>query len=301
MTTRNNLEYLDSQRDEPYQFGEIRPENETPMSPSFIAEAFAPGMSLVLGIDGPRGGGKSLLLTLLDTLDMGNGLRCKSNLPIAGEVWNSAGKKVRVQSEELDYIRLVSTIDQMWDYIVSIDEINLLFDALDFQRNGSKMFHKFMQQIRKRRVSIYYTLQNFRWADNRIRWQTDILVSCMDMYFYPAFREKGLERGQLIEIKARDLSGVLTGQAYDAENNPQVFYGRFLAEPMWDYYDSGNIISAWENQVNVKYKKPTIEVDLTGEGDGGGAQATDMSPAPETETEGRTALKSYAHKRKKAE
>jgi len=220
--------------------------------------------SMVVGAVGPRGSGKTLLLVLLSLIDMARGRQCNSNVKIKGAMRKQGGKVIDVESQDLTFVQLVTMAEELRNATVSIDEINMLFDAMSFQSTGSKLFNAFMQQIRKRGNALYYTTQNFRWVDNRIRFQTDLLVQCMDMYHTPYGKEAGLQRGEVISLITRDLSGWLTGKPYDKDENPQSFHSTMEGKPLWDYYDTEHVISPFEGMMQINLLKRKMNMDVSG-------------------------------------
>jgi len=220
------------------------------------------GMSLVVAIVGPRGSGKTLLLVWLALQDMSHRIACLSNVTIKGPMRCSPNRKVRtVASEPLEYMNLVTMDDSIRRKLVAIDEINMYFDSLKFQSTGSQLFNSMIQQMRKRDLGLYYTTQNFRWVDNRIRTQTDLLITCRDQYCFGG-RESGLKRGELIQIYVKDISGYLSGRPYDAETNPVQTFWMLRGKPIWPYYETTQVISPFESMLKVEFKKPTIQMRM---------------------------------------
>lgn len=243
--------------------------NATQLYPDEEASGFldlvsGTGQSLVVGVIGPRGSGKTLLIVLLSLIDMSHGIECMSNTMIEGPMRCMDGKVHTVKSKVLEYVNLITMGESMKGGLMTIDEINMWFDSLRFQNNGSLMFNAMVQQIRKRDMGLYYTTQNFKWVDNRIRTQTDLLVSCRDAYCFGG-RENGLKRGELIHVWVRDISGYLTGRPYDPDDEDNkgwrwVLYGK----PVWQYYNTGLTISPFDSMMNMQFKKPKMQVFLDG-------------------------------------
>jgi len=232
--------------------------------------------SLVVGITGPRGSGKTLLLAYLGVMDMKHGRRVVSNIDIHGPV-KRRGKLVEVKSELLSFDALLSLSETLEECVVCIDEINLWFSSMRAMGNANRIAGIFTQLIRKRNISLNYTTQNFRWVDGMIRWQTDLLVACQDIFHTPAGKEEGIGRGEYTRYVAVDRSGYLTGVPYEVSG--KYFTGILEARPIWRYYNTNHVVDPWEAMSKVELKRPTKVVDLTGSGEGEAEEA--VPPLPE--------------------
>ena len=124
--------------------------------------------SLVTAITGPRGSGKTLLMAFLCLIDMGRGKEVMSNVKIGGPL-KRHGKLINVSSKPLNFATLLELNESLQHCIVGIDEINLWFASTRFMSHGNRIASIFMQLLRKRQISFYYTTQNFRWPDPNIR------------------------------------------------------------------------------------------------------------------------------------
>jgi len=219
--------------------------------------------SLVTAITGPRGAGKTLLATFLGLIDMKRGRPCMANYLIEGDVRRS-GKIMHVKSLSLSFDMLLELNENLQRCICSIDEINLWFAAIRAMSNANRIFAIFMQMLRKRQMSLYYTTQNFKWADPTIRWQTDIQIACQDLFHTIQGKEEGIRRGEFIKFIVIDRSGYLTGVPYEVSGNYTT--GILDAKPIWKYYNTDKVQNPWEAMSKVEFKRPTKVVDLTGEG-----------------------------------
>jgi len=217
--------------------------------------------SLVTGITGPRGSCKTLLLAYLGVMDMKHGRRVVANIDIYGPV-KRYGKLVEVKSEPLSFDALLSLSETLEECVVCIDEINLWFPSMRAMANANRIAGILAQLIRKRNISIYYTTQNFKWVDGMIRWQTDLLVACQDIFHTLAGKEAGVGRGEYARYIVVDRSGYLTGVPYEISGKYST--GILEAKPIWQYYGTKHVIDPWEAMSKVELKRPTKVVDLTG-------------------------------------
>ena len=67
--------------------------------------------------------------------------------------------------------------DELMNAVVLMDELHVGADSYDFMKSSSKAFYTFATQLRKRKVSWYYTTQIFTQVAKRIRMQTDYLIT----------------------------------------------------------------------------------------------------------------------------
>jgi hypothetical protein len=225
----------------------------------------------VVCMAGPRGAGKSLLLAYLIILDLLADLRTFVNMPVGGkflipvtphiielphedysvgpprpvdgqppEYKAPPGWEVQERySEELTGLALFNFIDvKLHRASIGIDELQWFGgDARTSMSVKNKLLNTLGLQVRKKQASIYYTVQNFQWVDQRWRFQTDILVMCRDLAFTPWGLEEEVERGVQFSYNFFDLTGMVTGMSAWSTHQPYksiTFYGK----PMWAYFKS---------------------------------------------------------------
>jgi len=228
--------------------------------------------SVVSGIVGPRGSGKTLLLTYLSILDMKRGKTVYSNYPIEANVTTRKGI-VKVQSQPLNYESLLAIDQSLLECVLVIDEFNLWFHSHRWMTYGNKIMSIFIQQIRKRHASLYYSSQSFKSCDGFVRDQTDMLVKCADMAKTPSGLEQGLTEGEFINLMVLDVSGYFTGRRY--EDFGDVFFGMLHGKPLWNCYSTEYFIDPWQALSRVKMKTPEIIIDTRPREEGG----LDLPPA----------------------
>ncbi len=221
-----------------------------------------PQESLVVGFSGPRGSGKTLAMSYLSLIDMKRGHPVLANYTIGGHV-KRGQYEYEVNSKPLEFTKMLELSESLQYCITCIDEINLWFASTKWMTQGNRLMQITLQQLRKRAMSLYYTTQNIRWVDNQIRWQTDLHVMCHDMSRTPQGIEAGLHRGEYIRLAIMDLSGYLTGRPYDESG--EVYHAMLDARPIWNCYNTENIVDPWEAMAKVELKRPKVMLDLTGE------------------------------------
>jgi len=212
-----------------------------------------PSDSLVVVFTGGRGAGKTLSMVFSCCQDLVRGRQVFSNIPIAfryqGRVYRSA---------PLDMEALYVLDSGVRNCVVAIDEINLWADSWSTQAVSSKMLVVLFQQIRKRNLSFYLTVQSFAWLNNRIRWQTDLHVSCRDY----SFGKQDIERGCLIAQNLRDMSGIFTGRpwtpdSYYSQNRNEVDRLFVTGKVFWPMYNSYHEFELSDMSTKYVFRKET--------------------------------------------
>lgn len=221
--------------------------------------------SLIHAFVGPRGSGKSCAMVDHLLHEMNKGYDGYANIAIKGPM-ERRGKFYECEAIVLDYLDIIFLEAKLKRGVIGLDEINLLFDALEHNNVGAKQFTAWVQQIRKYNAQLYFTTIDFGWANKRLRGQTDLLTYCRDMSFSQIGRECGFELGQVTRMTTYDLSGSTTGVAYSKDSNAEpagIVY--FESKYLWRYFDSMNTISRLDNQYQFTVKKRKVEIDVSGE------------------------------------
>jgi hypothetical protein len=111
-----------------------------------------------------------------------------------------------------------------------------------------------MTQIRKKKLSISCTLQDFDWLNNRADFQTDILVHCREAAFTPWGRERGLDLGVCSFLSFVDLKGYLTG--YEYRETGMEYQQVFQGQRFWGTYNTEYVFDPMTTQTKYKIKRP---------------------------------------------
>lgn len=188
-----------------------------------------PFKELVIGIQGPRGGGKDAFGSYLACCYMLAGVTCKSNMPIGGVFAEG-----RVQAEELDMSELYRFgQDFERNIVVYFSEIDKLIHKRRSISNANMLLNVLATQIGKKGITIIANCQDWFWLDAEWIYQTDILVYCQDAAFTPWGHEEHLPEGHMSIISVYNISGVLPGPQYKLTGQPfQRFH--FPTRKMWD-------------------------------------------------------------------
>jgi hypothetical protein len=222
---------------------------------------------------GPRGACKTLFMTSHQAKQLVNNYVRKllgmeerfvwSNYPVA--FWYkcpATGQSVYLEARPLNMESFYTFDDELVRGWVYIDEIDQWFDRQEWQSATQKLMNKGLTQIRKKKLSIFCTLQDFGWLNGRAEFQTDIIAKCRESAFTPWGRKHGVDLGEVGFITLRDKSGIMTGYAYDEtfKEYQTVFQGKRF----WNYYDTNFIFDPIQSMTKYVIKKPEKEIVLPG-------------------------------------
>lgn len=212
-------------------------------------------LGLTAVFSGARGSGKTLSMTYFALCFLARGFKVWSNYPISFNF--RAGDEYPVRHYEaipLDMRSLYTFDEQLNEGIVCIDEINLWASNRRSMSVANRLINSTMQLIRKRRLSFLFTVQDFNWLDSQLRWQTDLLFRCRDLYHWTH-----AEPGVNISWKVEDLSGLTTGVPF--AEFPKVFEWNFYGKPIWPFFDTEHEfdIMAANRPVELQLGKQVIE------------------------------------------
>lgn len=213
----------------------------------------------VIGFVGHRGGGKTVSSALLTAMDWLARMRpVRSNIPIRIPIfWE--GKTYWFWARELDEEQLY-TLDVSLQYgLVYIDEINFWADARRAMSNKNIRLGDFAQQLRKRHLSMIYTVQDEDWIDSRLRQQTDIIVFCNDIERTEWGMDEGMERGMMFSCVVLDVSGLLTGVQYKHSRESDTYMVH--AKPFWNVCDSYHIVDVDMARQGLEIVMPKMRIE----------------------------------------
>lgn len=227
-------------------------------------------LSIVFGLIGPRGSGKSVGAVQYAVIDyLLAGKTVWSNMDIELNVRYRDCNKV-FRSEPWEKAALMDINDFETKYsngLILIDELNIVMgDARRSMSNAALWFSYMLQEVRKRQINICYTLQSEDWADSRMRWQTDFYAACLDLALLRQTNQEH-DLGRKSRWRMHDMSGLVTGEIQHAEGydrNKVASYGDFFVwnTPFWGVYNSGQI-QRYEKydptKANISEDKLTID------------------------------------------
>jgi len=121
---------------------------------------------MIIGYVGPRGHGKTLLMTARLFRRFNKGYRILTNY------------KVAFKHEQLDAAKLVEMGEDLHHCAIGADEFHILLDSRNSMSKRNKMITYFILQTRKRHVVLMFTTQDEGQVDVRLRKNVDYWVYC---------------------------------------------------------------------------------------------------------------------------
>lgn len=208
---------------------------------------------MIQGIIGPEGSGKTCLMTYFGLLHKARGGKVLTFPGYA--ITDGHGKQL---SELLDIDQWVTMPPELRDALICIDEIQNFFNSRRHMSVLNYLFANLTAQRRHRNIAIMYTVQDWGWLDDRIRWLTHVLITCYDLYWSSWGKDQGVKRGELISASLFDVKGFFTGRPWTP--GPQFL---FRAKDIWPCYDSWADVDTWSGLTKIEFKKPKLTIDLT--------------------------------------
>jgi len=188
----------------------------------------------VVFYSGPRGSSKTLQLARHSLLALKQGIKVFTNLELYPE---KAGIKNLPQPVDLQF--LLSFDESLTDAVVTISEIDTWFDQMRQTSTGSRLGGKFLQQLRKKGLRVFFDSQDY--LPGNIMRQVDKLVIGHDFVFTDWGREHQLPEGTTFYYDCWDYSGRFTGHRgrYWRE-------ALYHAEKVWPLFNTYKIHDPWE-------------------------------------------------------
>lgn len=121
----------------------------------------------IIAVLGNRGDGKTLTLTTLGKQYESQGINVFANY-----------KLIDTNYKQITFEKIAEFPSWLKDGVILMDEAHIGLDSYAFFNKRVKDITKFVTQLRKRRLVLYYTTQVFKTVALRLRQQTDYIVDC---------------------------------------------------------------------------------------------------------------------------
>jgi len=212
----------------------------------------------IWGMTGVEGGGKSAWMTYLSALHLNMGGWCQT---FDGyDVYHPKNHNIKL-SQSINPVKWLQLPPDLLDLQTDADEIQNHADSALSGAVFARVANRTLAMRRKRRTSLEYTVQNWQWVHNRIRWLTHYLSICQDLYHTPWGKEAGIGRGEYIRITTFDCKGFATGKPW-TQLQPYTLY----IKPMWAgpsaWWESYEPTSAFAGEVKLELLKHKEKIDL---------------------------------------
>lgn len=125
----------------------------------------------------------------------------------------------------MPFSALAQLPESLYNAVVLMDEIQVGADAYEIFARGNKAITKFATQLRKRKITLYYSTQIFTQVTKRLRLQTDYIIQCEEIKQAPGYSKISIfDRGlPFNEQKIKELL--------------------FNGKPYFSMYDTDEVIS----------------------------------------------------------
>jgi len=158
-------------------------------------------------------------------------------------------------SQELDKAALLS-FDIESNCCVVIDEVNIEFsEARRSMTNRNLIFNKILQQLRKRKLNVVYTVQHEMWIDNRLRGQTDVFIKCRDKCLQDGGWFLPYDYGEQINWCVYDMRGIYGHGSYDDTQIPLLDGVTFFGKKWWHSFNTDQLQG--DEEVYGQQRPPT--------------------------------------------
>jgi hypothetical protein len=233
--------------------------------------------SLVIGIEGHKGAGKTALSVAL-ARDLGlRGFSVVSNTPLH----LPKGIPVRTVDRGLDAV-----LDVCMDLVgkrntvLLIDEAHVVLAAGAGVSNLSKLVAAAVGQSRKVRLWVIYTTLLVHWVESRLRAMTDLVARVTDA----AVLGITARRGEMALVQWYDHSGIVTGRVGGYPMGETLFRVR----QVWKLFDTYAVRDPSEALARVEFReRPVAQVTLGGTGNAAASRASGGSRSPRARDDGR--------------
>jgi len=207
---------------------------------------------MIWGFIGPEGGGKTTAMTAMALIHYNSG----------GAIQTFPGYCIhdptgRALSSPIDFHEWLSMPEQHRNTIFCADEIQNFMDSKLHSSVFSRLVGRVAMQRRKLNMGIFYTVQNWQWLNDRLRWLTHLLTSCYDLRWSRWGKEESLKPGEMIRLTTFDCKGFYTGE-------PWTLLSRKIlhSKDLWPYFDSYNAVDIYEGEKKFEIKRSTQVIDL---------------------------------------
>lgn len=218
---------------------------------------------LVVGFIGPRGSGKSVGTARMAILDyLLEGKRVWSNMDICCRLICSDNQYIELKAEPWHKLDIVGLDELYANGCLVVEEANMtMMEARRAMRNENLRFSYVLQQLRKRKMNLIWNAQSEMHVDDRLRWQTDVFVKCMDVSLMPKHHNVGV--GELTLCKYYDYSGMVTGRQDDNARFLEPFRSFIVAnKPWWNSFNTYEL-QLLDDENDTRESEPPADNRLT--------------------------------------
>ena len=191
-------------------------------------------MARIVAVVGDMGSGKTCFMTYLAYLDHMNDRKVIANYHL------------KFPYEFMPFKKMMELPDDIYRASLFADEIHMLADSRSIWKAGNKALTKLATQIRKRKCILYYTTQNMKQVDVRLRRVTDQWISCQP-YGDPVRFVDGQPEYHYFRI-------TVFNNQFEPPTSEKIFHG----QPYFKFYDTEEIIDDPHDEIEEEQKKDKV-------------------------------------------
>lgn len=207
---------------------------------------------MIWGFIGPEGGGKTTAMTAIGLMHIARGGTVQT-FP-GYEIHDTSGKTL---TTEINLHEWLSMPQEHRNVMFCADEIQNFLDSKLHSSVFARLVGRVGMQRRKLNMGILYTVQNWQWLNDRMRWLTHLLTNCYDLYWTPWGKDQGIKRGEVLRLTTFDCKGFYTGKPWSLFSQ-KILNGRKL----WPYFESYMAVDIYEGEKKFEVKRQSYIVDL---------------------------------------
>ena len=196
-------------------------------------------MGAIWGFVGPEGAGKTGAATYYALLHYRKGGRVLTfpGYDLLDPYKPGKDKRISTPINVDEWISKIQLGELEPGDLIFIDEIQNFFDSQRHMTIFNRLAGYASAMRRHVDISIFYTVQNWIWCYDRIRWLTHLLTTCFDLRWTAWGKDQGLERGELVSLKTWDCKGMYTGQPWGELQDYNLNLRKlWTPKPYWDSY-----------------------------------------------------------------
>jgi len=198
---------------------------------------------------GVRGSSKTLQLARHALKGLANGEKVFTNIELYPE---KAGIDKQANPVGLEF--LLTFDEALTDAIIIISEIDTWFDRMRETSTGNRLGGKFLQQLRKKGLRIFFDTQDY--LPGVLMRQVDKLVYCNDFCFSQWGRDRNLPKGTTFWYDCYDYSGIFTGwRGYHWRE------ALYHAERVWPLFNTYQVYDPLQFARKIKVVGADMEYD----------------------------------------
>lgn len=169
--------------------------------------------SMVVGLVGPKRGGKSLTMAKLGHRDMSLGRPVWSNLPIQTPKFLLDKGYPLLKTREIDWNAFFMMDPEYQDGTILLDEASYMNSNRGWNSMKNRVTNAFLNQVGHRNLDVIWNAKSTGWLDGQgLGFETDVEIYCKDLGKTPWGWKNHVTHGTIISFEAYDRTGSLTGR-----------------------------------------------------------------------------------------